>query len=192
MSKFGNKLDPHYSARTAYGVKGNRQGIVVTNNPSTIDANKIVTIRFPNLGENDVIIPGTARLVFNITPKWRHRRRSHHYYQPRSGAREKITVKLAGQEVMSLDDADIYICFRDLWITDKGRLNAAYYIDDGGNTAKIRLGANDAVAATQPDASITAASGNRFVIPLDFEILTDHGPFYQAGLNDRLSFQLWS
>ena len=67
MATFCNKLDPHYSARTAYGVKGNRQGIVVTNSPSTIDANQILTIRFPNLGENDVIIPGTVRLAFNIT-----------------------------------------------------------------------------------------------------------------------------
>jgi len=78
---------------------------------------------------------------------------------------------------MSLDDADIYICHRDLWMTDKERMNAAYYgihVDDGGNTAKIRLGAGDAWAATQPDASIAAAFGNRFAIPLDFEILTDH------------------
>jgi len=61
---------------------------------------------------------------------------------------------------MSLDDADIYLCYRYLWMTDKERLNAAYYgihVDDGGNTAKIRLGAGDAVAATQPDASIAAA-----------------------------------
>jgi len=56
--------------------------------------------------------------------------------------------------------------------------------------AKIRLGAGDAVAATQPDASIAAAFGHRFAIPLDFEIFTDHGPFYQAGLNDGLSFEL--
>ena len=50
-------------------------------------------------------------------------------------------------------------------MTDKERLNAAYYgihVNDGGNTAKIRLGAGDAVAATQPDASIAAAFGNRF------------------------------
>jgi len=46
------------------------------------------------------------------------------------------------------------------------------------------------VTTTQPDASIAAAFGSRFAIPLDFEILTDHGPFYQAGLNDRLSFEL--
>ena len=50
------------------GVKGNRQSYIVTNNPSSIDANELLTVRFPNLHANDVIVPGTARLAFNITP----------------------------------------------------------------------------------------------------------------------------
>jgi len=40
---------------------------------------------------------------------------------------KKILVKLQGQEVMSLDDAVIYLCYRDLWMTDMERMNAAYY-----------------------------------------------------------------
>jgi len=52
--------------RTALGLKGNRQSIVVTNNPTTIDANQTLTVRFPNFGTNDVIVPGTARNAFNI------------------------------------------------------------------------------------------------------------------------------
>ena len=106
---------------------------------------------------------------------------------------KKISVKLEGQEVMSLEDADNYLCYRDLWMTDNERLNAAYYgIHNGdvGNTAKIRLGAGDAVTATQQDAAIAAAFGSRFAIPLDFEMLTDHGLFYPAGLLDNLSFEL--
>jgi len=171
MTTFGNKLDPHYSARTVYGVKGNRQGIVVTNNPSTIDAKQIRTIRFPNLGENDVVITGTPRLAFNITLNGDTD--ANHTIVNNLGRAlvKKISVKLEGQEVMSLKDADIYLCYRDLWMTDKERVNAAYYgihVDDGGNTVKIRLGAGDALAATQPDASIAAAFGNRFAIPLDF------------------------
>jgi len=102
----------------------------------------------------------------------------------------KISVKLEGKEVLCLGDADIHRCYKDLWLTDKERKNAAYYGIQSENTAKIRLGASDAVAATQFDASIAAAFDNRIVIPLDFEILTDHGPFYQMGLTDRLSFEL--
>ena len=66
MTTYGNKLDPYCSVRTALGLKGNRQSIVVTNNPSTIDANQTLTVPFLNLGTNDVIVPGTARIAFNI------------------------------------------------------------------------------------------------------------------------------
>ena len=66
MATYGNKLDHYCSVRTALGLKGNRQSTVVTNNPSTIDANQTLTVRFPNLGTNDVIVPGTARIAFNI------------------------------------------------------------------------------------------------------------------------------
>jgi len=79
----------------------------------------------------------------------------------------------------------ISVCYKDLWKTNKERLNAAYHgihVGDGGNTAKIRLGADNAVAATQPDASIAGVFGKRFAIPLDFfQMLTDHGPFSRPG-----------
>jgi len=105
----------------------------------------------------------------------------------------KITIKFEGKEFMCLEYADIYMCYSDLWMTKKERQNVAYYgihVGDGRNTAKIRLGAADAVPATEPDALIATVFGNRFAIPLDFEILTDHGPFYQAGLIDQLTIEL--
>ena len=148
-------LCPH-----AVWVKGNRQSIVVTNNPSTIDANQILTVQFPNLGADDVIIPGMVRLAFNIALDGDADANRTVVNNLGRAIVKKISVKLAGQEVMSLDDADIYLCYRDLWLTDKERLNAAYYgihSGDGGNTVKIRLGAGDAVTTTQPDASIAAA-----------------------------------
>ena len=86
-------------------MKGNRQGIVVTNNPSTIDANQILTIRFPNLEENDVIIP-----AFNITLNGDTDANQTIVNNLGRALVKKISVKLEGQEVMSLDDADIYLC----------------------------------------------------------------------------------
>ena len=194
MSTYGNKLDPHRSVRKAFGLKGIRQSIVVTNNPSTIDANQLLTVRFPNLGANDAIVPETARIAFNIALDGGTDANRTVVNNLGRAIVKKISVKLEGNEVFSLDDADIYLCYKDLWKTDKKRLNDAYqgiHVRDGGNTAKIRLGAGDAMAATQPDASIAGAFGNRFAIPLDFfQMLTDHGPFCQAGLTDRLSFEL--
>ena len=47
-------------------IEGIRQKVIVTHNLSEIDQNQILLVRFPNLGNDDVIIPGTANLSFNI------------------------------------------------------------------------------------------------------------------------------
>jgi len=181
MTTYGNELDPYRSMRTALGLKGNRLSIVVTNNPSTIDANQTLTVRFPNLGTNDVIVPGTARIAFNIVSDGGEDDNRTVVNNLGRAIVKKISEKLKGNEVLCLDDADIYLCYKDLWLTDKERKNAAHYGIQSENTAKIRLGASDAVAVTQPGASIAAAFGNRFIIPLDFETLTDQGPFLPDG-----------
>ena len=86
----------------AYGVKGNRQKIVVTNNPSTIDANQILTVRFPNVGENDVIVPGTVRLAFNIMLNGGTDANCTTVNNLGRAIVKKISVKLEGQEVRAL------------------------------------------------------------------------------------------
>ena len=64
--EYGNKLNPTCSSRTPHRIKGTRQKIIVTHNPCEINQNQLLEVRFPNLGSEDVIIPGTANLSFNI------------------------------------------------------------------------------------------------------------------------------
>ena len=64
--EYGNKLNPKHSLRKAHGIKGTRQKITVTHNPSEIDQNQLPLVRFPNLDSDDIIVPGTANLSFNI------------------------------------------------------------------------------------------------------------------------------
>ena len=52
-----------------------------------------------------------------------------------------------------------------------------------GNATRIRIGAGN------KDETV-AAFGNRFYIPLDFELLEGHMPFYQSALGDRLEYEL--
>ena len=63
--EYGNKLIPERSLRTAHGIKGTREKVIVTHNPSEIDRNQLLLVRCPNLGSDDVIVPGTAKLPFN-------------------------------------------------------------------------------------------------------------------------------
>ena len=66
MEKYGKRLNPECSLRTPKGIKGTRQKVIVTHNPSEIDQNQQLLVRFPNLGSDDVIVPGTVNLSFNI------------------------------------------------------------------------------------------------------------------------------
>ena len=64
--EYGKQLNPECSLRTPEGIEGIRQKVIITHNPSTIDQNQDQLVRFPNLGSDYVIIPGTANLSFNI------------------------------------------------------------------------------------------------------------------------------
>ena len=46
--EYGNKLNPERSLRTSHGMKGTRQKVIVTHNPSEIDQNQLLLVRFPN------------------------------------------------------------------------------------------------------------------------------------------------
>ena len=63
--EYGKRLNPERSLRTPKGIKGTRQNIMVTRNPSEIDQNQELLVRFPTLGSDDVIIPGTANFSYN-------------------------------------------------------------------------------------------------------------------------------
>ena len=191
-SSYGRKLNPFRRLRDPLGVKGVRQSVVVTNNPSTIDANQQLLVRFPNLGKNDVIVPGMARLAFNITLASSDADATVVQNLGRAIVK-KITIKISGNEVLSVDDADVYGAYADLWRTPQERANMHYQGIDtsaGRNTTKLRLGAGDGNTAVPEDQAIAEVYGNRFHIPLDFELLETHMPFFQSGLGDRLEYEL--
>ena len=55
--EYRNKLNPEHSLRTAKGIKGTRQRVIVTHNPSEIGQNQLLMANFPNLASDDVIVP---------------------------------------------------------------------------------------------------------------------------------------
>ena len=188
MSTYGNKLNPYRKIREPRGVRGIRQSVVITNNPSTIDQNQQLLVRFPNLSSNDVIVPGTVRLSFEIELTSKDVNAT---IFPNIGRAiiKKTTIRISGNEVMSIDDSDIYHCYIDLWKTPTERVNMAYQGIGKTNMLKHRVGVGNATPDKE-DQAIAKAYGNRFCIPLDFELLETHMPFYQAGLGDRLEYEL--
>ena len=160
MSSYGNKLNPYRKLRESHGSKGIRQSVVITNNPSTIDHNQQLLVRFPNLSDNDVIVPRSARLAFTIELQGKDPNAT--VYQNLGRAIiKKTTIRISCNEVMSIDNSDIYHCHVDLWKSPTERINMAYQGIGKANMLKHRIGAGDAAADTE-DEAIAKAYGNRF------------------------------
>ena len=194
--EYGKQLNPEHSLRTPKGIKGTRQKVIVTHNPSEIDKNQELLVRFLNLGSDDIIIPGTANLSVNIEL-------SSTAYLNRSlvsnigrAIMKKLAVKFEVNEIMSIDNYDIFTCYRDLWKTASEKKNAIRQgiISTDGFTLgcmKLRINNKDKSTARPPqDKAIADAYGNKFIIPLDFEMLDSASPYYQAGLGNRLCYEI--
>ena len=96
---------------------------------------------------------------------------------------------------MSVDNYDIFVCYQDLWKTKSEKRNAIHQgiISNDGcteNCIKLRINAGDKNVSNIQDKAIADAYGNKFIIPLDFEMLDRAAPYYQAGLGNRLCYEL--
>ena len=190
----GDKLNPQRSYRKGFVLEGLCQHIMKTNNPSTIGPNELLIVRFPDLKENQVIIPGTMKLTFNISLAGTDVNRTLVKNLGRNIIR-KLVVKLEGNEnIISIDDYDILYSYYDCWKCTTERLNAVFQgiVEANGqtdNAIKHRINASDK-ANDVKDQTVASIYDNRFCIPLDFETLESSLPLYQYGLGSHLTYEL--
>ena len=193
--EYGKRLNPECSLRTPKGIKGTRQKVIVTHNPSEIDQAQELLVRFPNLGSDDVIIPGTANLSFNTELTSTVDANRTLVSNIGRAIIKKLAVKFEGNEIMSVNNFDVLACYRDLWKTKSEKRNAirqGIISNDGctENCIKLRINAGNKDATNTQDEAIADAYGNKFIIRLDFEMLDSAAPYYQAGLGNRLCYEL--
>ena len=185
--EIGDKLNPQRSYRKGFALIGLSQHIIKTNNPSTIGPDKLLTVRSPDLKENQVIIPGTTKLTFNISLVGMDANRTLGKNLGRNIIRKPV-VKLEGNEIISTDDYDIFYSYYDCWKCTTERINNVYQgiVDDNDgqteNAIKHRINAGDK-ASNAKDETVASIFENRFCVPLDFEILESSLPLYQYGLD---------
>ena len=82
---------------------------------------------------------------------------------------------------MSVDDFDMFACYQDLWKTksEKGNAIRQGIISNDRcteNCIKLRINAGNKDATNAQDKAIADAYGNKFIIPLDFEMLDSAAP----------------
>ena len=189
----GDRLNPQRSYRKGFALKDLCQHIIKTNNPSTIGPDKLLTVRFSDLKENQVIIPSTMKLTFNISLVGTDVNRTLVGNLGRNIIR-KLVVKLEGNEIISIDDYDILYSFYDCWKCKTERHNTVFQgtveaDSQTENAIKHRINAGDK-ANNAKDQTVASIFDNHFCIPLDFEILESSLPLYQYGLGSHLTYEL--
>ena len=191
--ELGDKLNPQRSYRKGFALKGLFQHIIKTNNPSTIGPDELLTVRFHDLKENQLIVPSTTKLTFNISLAGTDVNRTLVKNLGRNIIR-KLFVKLEGNEIISIDDYDVLYSYYDCWKTTTERRNCVFQgiVEADGqteNAIKHRINATNKANNTK-DQTVASIFDNRFCIPLDFEILESSLPLYQYGLGSRSMYEL--
>ena len=163
--EYGKQLNPERSLRTAKGIEGIRQKVIVTHSPSTIDQNQDLLVRFPNLGNDDVIIPRMANLSFNIELTSTADLNRILVSNIGRAIVKKLAEKFEGNEILNIDNYDVFACHWDLWKTKSEKRNAIQQgiISTDGcmpNCMKLRINSGDKSAGVTQDKAIADAYGN--------------------------------
>ena len=167
----GDKLNLQRSYRKGFALKGLRQHIIKTNDPSTIGPDELLTVRFPDLKENQVIIPGTTKLTFNITLAGTDANRTLVGNLGRNIIR-KLVVQLEGNEIISIDDYDILYSYYDCWKCMTERHNAVFQgiVETDGqteNAIKHQINTGDK-ASNVKDQMVASIYDNRKLFSISF------------------------
>ena len=185
-------LLPSHSEKVLGAMKAERTVKRITFSKTEAKPGMTLYVHVPKLDENEVIVPGSLALVFNINLKVTGAHANNYLVQNVSRALvDKLKVKFAGRMIQDTDSYDIYKIFEDLFIPLHERANM---LPEGIQTldlCKIRSGAGDKkTSGVDEENKLNAVYGTKYRINLDHPILTDHGVFYPQALYNDLVFEL--
>ena len=187
-----SKIDPSILPKQTGGLKAERTFHRVTFTPSSANPGETLYVSVPTLSENLLIVPGTLALRFDlaIQPQTADKR----YCVNNVGRNivNRIKVKFAGECLLDLNRYDLYHTYKDLFMWPKER---DLLIEQGVGSADLRKIRSKIVTASEPsnatdEKALLTAYGTKYVIPLDFEILKNHGVFYPRILAAEMQFEV--
>ena len=101
MNHYDKKLNPDRRLKTPKAIKGECREISITHNPSTIAANQKLFVKFPQLGSDDAIVPGTAKLAFKVDLEGGSDENRVVYNNLAHNLVKEINVRLQGHTIVS-------------------------------------------------------------------------------------------
>ena len=181
-----------HSVKTLGAMKAERTVKRATHNPNAANPGSILYVTVPKLHPEEVIVPGTLALLFNLDLKLTGGHADNYLVQNVSRALiSRFVVKYAGETVQDTHGYDIYEIFKDLFLTVDEREEMLLEGIQSTKLNKIRSDAgNKETSGVDTEKALENVYKNKYKINLDHEILTDHGVFYPQALLHNLAFEL--
>ena len=185
-----DNLLPTHSVKTLKAMKAPRSVKRITFTPSEANPGEKLYVHVPKLNENEVLVPGSLSLRFDIDLSGGHA--NNFLVQNVSRALvSRMVVKFGGTTLEDTADYDVYKTFQDLFLPGEKRDNMALEGIQSEDLCKIRSGAGDAkTSGVDAEKKLNELYGKKYRINLDHQILTDHGIFYPQALYSDLVFEV--
>ena len=162
----------------------------ITFKPSEANPGETLYVAVPKLSANEVIVPDSLALRFDIDLSGGHA--NNFLVQNVSRALvEKLVVKFSGDTLEETDHYDIYKTFSDLFFPGEMRDNMVPEGIQSEDLCKIRSNSGDKkTSGVDAEKKLNKVFGAKYRINFDHEILKDHGVFYPHALTTELVFQV--
>jgi len=144
----------------------------------------------PKLNANEVLVPGSLALVFNIDLSGGHANNFLVQNVTRALV-DRLNVKFAGTRLHDKVGYGIYKIFDDLFLSQEERDNRILEGIQSEKLCKIRSGAGDKeTTGVDAEKKLNEVYGSKYRIRLDHQVLTDHSVFYPQALYNDLTFEI--
>ena len=190
MDGVQENLRPTRSEKTLGALKAECTVKRITFKSTEANPKDTLYVSVPKLNENEVIVPGSLALRFNIDLSGGH---ANNFLVDNVGRAlvDELAVKYSGTIVQETVGYDIYKIFEDLFLSQEERDNMLQDGIQGEDLNKIRSNAGDKkTSGVDAEKKLNGIYGTKYRIRLDHQILNDHGTFYPQALYNDLMFEL--
>ena len=185
-----DNLRATHSEKTKNAMKAPCSVKRITFNPSEANLGETLYVHVPKLNKNEVLVPGSLALRFDIDLSGGHANNFLVQNVTRALV-SRMKVNFGGTTLEDTVDYNVYKTFQDLFLPGEKRDNMVQEGIQSEDLCKIRSGAGDAkTSGVDAEKTLNGIYGKKYRINLDHQILTDHGIFYLQALYNDLVFEV--
>ena len=134
---------------------------------------QILYVDIPKLADNDLIVPGSVYIVFNLNVSG-HKDNTLVNNVGRSLV-SRLRVVFGGETIQDTQRFDLFQTYHDLYLTKDERKDMMLQGVSLANMRKLRTNAADKNVSNSKSVKMAAIYNTEYAIPLDHPILRDHG-----------------